>query len=577
MNLSPEAVTRVVHPTAAFVDLLEPVEGLIFAASGDVDHTLWEDSQLNPKNRIDSLDEVQNPKWRIDGSTGLGTQFYTIPLFFDKLYPIRVDTFIPEQSRHSQTLREILDLDAAFHYKNSSVAKLGISRHILRALEYWTSNYPNFEDKYNELPFGSRIVFENLATDIRDIRISVVPTHYLERQLMSQTSLQELWNLPKSCWPEKIDISQVELCQQLHDSVSLVRVSDPEGLRTMILKALTSSPKYLYHELKTLLTLPPHPNIISRPPQLVTKKCRFGSKTAIIGFTTEYHFAGTLRDIIPERAVHGTLRIMDQLKWASQLTSALIHIQEHGRFYSDLRLDNIVLSEHDDLIMVDFEQRGVWCEFAAPEVNYLDYVCMLASDSELPESVKGKYDCLLERYLPGYKRIQADEYHNSEHGYSIPWLCLAPVEHESAEVYMLGRVLWCIFEGQSSPEVAVWQSYQHEPKLSFPSYHRTPPDLKDLIDVCTKGRKAFANLTEGGVVRKGNRLVLRNGDGTETTEELQAEATRWWKRELEKAEKYLEEREERKRCGEMNDSFGRPKLKEVLHMLQGLRKDIATG
>jgi hypothetical protein len=72
-------------------------------------------------------------------------------------------------------------------------------------------------------------------------------------------------------------------------------------------------------------------------------------------------------------------------------------------------------------------------------------------------------------------------------------------------------------------------------------------------------------------------LVLRDGDGTETTEELQAEATRWWKRELEKAEKYLEEREERKRCGEMNDSFGRPKLKEVLHMLQGLQKDTATG
>src|SRR5271154_2801792 len=106
MDLTPDAIVRVVHPTAAFFDLLQPP--LTTNTTKPADSILWNDSQLNPKNRIDSLDEVRNPRWRIDGSTGLGTQFYTVPLFFAKLHPIRVDTFIPEQSQHPQILRQIL-------------------------------------------------------------------------------------------------------------------------------------------------------------------------------------------------------------------------------------------------------------------------------------------------------------------------------------------------------------------------------------------------------------------------------------------------------------------------------------
>jgi hypothetical protein len=235
MELTPSVISNVVHPTAAFVDLVNyksPPGPGPSRESEEKQLVLWSDSELNPKNRIDSLDEVLNPRWRIDGCSGLGTQFFTIPLYFnDNLVPMRVDTFIPEWGKCPVNLRNVLGLGTAFHVKDARAVRLGISRHILRTLEYWSSQNPNFEAVYRGLPFGSRIVFENLAVNVRDIRVQIVRTHYLERQLLSCATLQRLWNLSADNWPEIIDIRQVQLCRQLHDSVSVVRVPGPKAHR----------------------------------------------------------------------------------------------------------------------------------------------------------------------------------------------------------------------------------------------------------------------------------------------------------------------------------------------------------
>jgi hypothetical protein len=575
MELTPSVISRVVHPTAAFVES-SGCDSPIGSETEQKEHkpvpVPWSESGLNPKNRIDSLDEVLTPKWRIDGCTGMGTQFFTIPLFFTgNLVPMRIDTFIPEWEKCPPELRDVLELGTAFHVKDVRVAGLGISRHVLRTLEYWSSRNPDFEAIYLSLPFGSRILFENLAVDVRDIRVRIVPTHYLERQLLSCADLQRLWDNWGGPWPELVDIHNVQHCRQLSESISVVQVPGPQGSQTMVMKALTSYPKYLYHELKFLLTLPPHPNIISRPKHIVTKRCGFGGKIAVIGFTMIYHPPGTLRDILPFRRIHGTLSVADRLKWATQLTSALIHIRDQSRYYSDLRLDNILLSNTDDLVLVDFEQRGVWCGFASPELNYLDYVFMLATGSNSPEEVRKKYERLLDDHVPGYRAMLGSEYSNSEHGFSIPWSGLNKGELEAAEVFMLGRVLWCIFEGQSCPEVAIWQSYQLESDLQFPSYRDTPPEMRNLILGCTNrgGNKATSN--EGGVVRKGNELVLKEGNRTGGPEAVQAEATRWWRKELQQAETFLKMRLGARMNGNGNYSMHRPSLDHVLEILGGFQ------
>ncbi len=570
MELTPSAISRVVHPTAAFVDLSRYHNPIGSEIEPSQDEPVpWSESELNPKNRIDSLDEVVDPKWRIDGCTGMGTQFFTVPLFFKgNLVPMRIDTFIPELEKCPAKLRNVLELGTAFHLKDARVARLGISRHVLRTLEYWSSQQPDFEALYLSLPFGSRIFLENLAEDVRNIRLRILPTHYLELQLLSCAALQHHWNDWMGPWPEVIDIRNVRLCRQLHESVSVVEVPGARASQTVVMKALTSFPKYLFHELKLLLTMPPHPNIISRPRHIVTKKCAFGGKIAVIGFTTVYHPPGTLRDILPFRRVHGTLRVADQLKWATQLTSALIHIREQGRYYSDLRLDNILLSETDDLVLVDFEQRGVWCGFASPELNYLDYVFMLATGSSSNEATKEKYERLLEHHIPGYRALLRSDYRSSEHGFSVPWSGLTRTELEAAEVFMLGRVLWCIFEGQSCPEVAVWQSYQFETELEFPTFRDTPEQMRDLISRCTTSGNSPASYNKGGVVRKGNQLVLKEGHTAAGPRAVQAEATRWWKRELQQAELFLERRLEARMSGHGDVLVHRPSLSEVLETLE---------
>lgn len=569
MELSQQSIHDVIHPTAAYsVASPDP------APDGPDQNSAasWQDSLLNPKNRIDSLAPLPRPLWRIDGCTAFGSQFYAVPLFLEKISPIRVDVFIPEPAKLSKDLRGILDVDVAFHTTSGSrIAVLGITRHILRILQHWTSQLRDPTQIFHNVPFGSRIVLDNLPVNVAEARISVAPTHYLERQLLSVQSLESNWGNDIQL-PPTIDIGEVSYGTQLHDSVCLVQIQG----KTWIFKALTSYTKYLYHELKQLLSIQPHPNIITRPAHLVTKKCSFGSKVAVVGFTLEFHTYGSLRDLIPFLRIHDKVSLADETKWSLQLASALIHLRKTSTiFYPDLRLDNIVLSSSRNAVMVDFEQRGVWCEFAAPEVNALEYVRLLAVDDEIPMEVSEKYANILTEMLPGWEAMgEGEGYVWPSKGYNVPWECLTPTEQEACEVYMLGRVLWCIFEGNSAPQrAAVWLSYRWEPAVEFPGYTRTPEPIRGLIDRCTRGRQDGMSKL---IVREGNRLVLRGNENRvpSTAENVQKTARDWWSREVEESERWLKERMEGMKRGDWKENYyDRPTLKEVLADLEAFRDE----
>jgi serine/threonine protein kinase len=570
MDITPNVLDRVILPPAAFAEPYSPAQDS--SSCEDKATISWAASTLNPKNRIDSLAPLPKPKWRIDGCSGLGSVFHAVPIFLGNIIPLRVDISIPIPSRLESELQTVLETASLFHLHDSRVARLGISNHLVRALERWTCEIPDFRALYENLPFGSRLKFQNINKDIRKIKIEVVENYTLERQLLSLKSVRLLWNLPESAWPDTVDISQVHLLRQLSDSVSLVKLKRGDTCQTVACKALTNNPKYLYHELKLLLTIPPHPNIISRPLHLITKRCNFGGKVAIVGFTSTYHPRGTLRDIIPFQQIHGTVDRGPQLRWASQITSALIHIRESGFTYSDLRLDNILLSDHNDIVLVDFEQRGLWCSFAAPEVNYLDYIHTLARSDTVPPEMRLKYQELGAAHTitsqPKSKEIH--RYDNPECGYWEPWWCLSRREQEFAEVFALGRVLWCLFEGVSAPEMSVWVSYVHESPLSFPNYCRTPPELRELINSCTTMEKGFLDWGSGGVVRRGNQLVIREGDEKLGPEIIQEKASEWWRMVLKDAERFLRIKLQNRQMGK-DTIFGRPTLKEVLKTLGHLQ------
>lgn len=576
MELSQQSIHDVIHPTAAFCDESVWKQAAATAAIHDAREIPWEESLLNPKNRIDSLEPLKKPLWRIDGCTAFGTQFYAVPLFMESIPPFRIDVFIPEPATLSPELRNVLDMGVAFYTRDESrISQLGVTQHLLRLLQHWTSTLEDPRQIYQNIPFGSRIVFNNFPKDVSQAQVSIAPTYYLERQMLSVASFQKIWG-PEVDLPQTVDIHDVVYLSQLHDSVCLIDY----GGKTWIFKALTSYTKYLYHELRQLLIIQSHPNVMARPAHLITKKCTFGSKTAVLGFTLELHVHGSLRDLIPFLQVHDQVSLADKAKWSVQLASALVHLRETcGVFYPDLRLDNIVLTGSGDVVMVDFEQRGVWCEFAAPEVNAIEYVRLLAIDDEIPSGIRDKYAAILTSMLPGWEEMgQGEDYIWPCKGYNVPWACLTPKEQEACEVYMLGRVLWCIFESSSAPQrAAVWLSYRWEPLVEFPGYTRTPPAMRDLIDRCTRGRQA--GLTRL-IVRRRDKLVLREFENTgeSTAQDVQNVARDWWAREIADSEAWLQERAEGMKRGDWNENYyDRPTLREVYDELEKFRKDNTLG
>ncbi|OAA68490.1 Protein kinase-like domain protein [Niveomyces insectorum RCEF 264] len=667
MDLSFRAIHSVVHPTAAFSqpedDANRSIQGDECSGGDDDgddgnccdglgDGDTWNHSQLNPKNRIDSLEPLSRPLWRIDGSAGFGTQYYAHPLFLTNLPPMHIDVFIHEGASYPPTLRALLDLDKAFHIKDAArVRRLGVAQYILRILQRHTT-HPNgalhgdvVRDLYHRGPLGSRIVIENLSCHIHEASIVVSRNYPLEADLLSYRQLVQMWGLEerKDSLPPEVDIANVRLVRQLFDSICEVYIDEGGGdddddngddddddkghghhrrhhheRGPVVLKSLASSVKYMYHELRAVLKdIPPHEHVALKPLHIVTKQCLFGGKRGVVGFTMPYYPTGSLRDILPMLRIHGRLALADQLRWSIQVTRAMCHVWHQGHsFYPDLRLDNIVLTApapEGDAVMVDFEQRGVWCSFSAPEVDFLENLRILACDDpenelSVPEAVYEKYKQeLVECYMAakaadgrdghhGHHGIKGKngkqprnnnpswwstfgcleeetKYKNPKLGYNVPWICLTKGEREAAMVYMLGRLLWCIFEGVSAPHRgAVWQSYPREPEVEFPHYRRTPPAVQALITRCFGDAGARE---QSKFMRRASKLYMKadcdvkgesdhhgknagihgrtssssgGGGGAEyklVSEDLEAKARRFWRKRLEEGETWLRERNRR--------------------------------
>lgn len=171
--------------------------------------------------------------------------------------------------------------------------------------------------------------------------------------------------------------------------------------------------------------------------------------------------------------------------------------------------------------------------------------------------------------VPEFDVLEDSRYTNPPDGYNVPWIALSPIEQEAAEVYMLGRVLWCIFEGVSGPQkAAVWQSYPWESDLEFPDFRRTPAEMRNLINECTRGRRQ----TLGGstVVREGSRLVLKGVPlSQQSPKDVQDAARKFWQNELQIAEAFVEMRDQLKTQGKWVDNYyNRPTLRQVLAELK---------
>lgn len=553
--------------------LLEELGGPQAAFLPELDHKTdtsvilpyWEDSLLNPKNRIDTLDPQPGPKWRIDGFGLAGRQVFATPIFLGAdLYPLRVDIFLPDQTEIPEHLRHSLECSEAADTIGENTPKLAISRFLVRALQNWSDNQPTFKRMYNELPFGSKIVLERIAPSVREIKINIFAAFDLERQLLSTKSLQSLWDLPESSLPPTVNLAKVRLILQLNETISLVQVPHLHGTRFFAMKSQTVQPKYLYHELKLLLTIPPHPNIMPPPLYLLTKKCAFGGKNGICGFLLEYHSQGTLHDILVSSTFTTTYNFSDQLSWSKAIISSLIHLTEKaGIYYPDLKPDNILLvpssSSHLEPLLLDFEQRGNGTNWAAPPILNTQYLSELASSpsQHIPSYLRTHYASLLEKYTKRYiypadshhlKPENERKYTNPKHGYNIPWLALSTQQREAALVFNLGKLLWCMFEGIPYPNRGIWVKSEYYASIpyEFPTMRSENCEkVRHLIELCMRGWEWEPKRKNQGLTRRGAYILpqeLESHLETIREEQVRTSARSYWKEEISGIDEFFEMR-----------------------------------
>jgi len=566
MELSGHIFTDVLSPLAAFTDRPPSIgKGPGQSQEGVPavdDDPPWEASFLNPQSRINSLTPRYQPKWRVDGVDVDGRRFFATPTFGIGKPPLRIDVYLPPPEDCPGHLKDVLKPDALLYMSRSGVSALPITQHLLRALENWSSRLVGFESQYLNMPYGSQILVTSITTNLDEMssEIHLCPSYDVEQAMLSVESLQSMWGLPESAWPPLLEWDELQFQRQLHESITLVTVSGRTQIgKSFVFKSLTRDQRYMYNELKMLLTLPPHPNIISRPAYVVTKRGRFGGKKGVCGFLIEYFLFGSLKQHLYDVGAGALpqVTLKQRFEWSTEITSALIHVNSHpAGFYPDLKPDNVVLRPSGsspgqlDAVLLDLEQRGGWYSWSPPEVAYTEYLEVVFigledEHTEVCDEIQELLEASVPQWAPG---SQHDRYHNSDGGFSAPWLALlrrknqsGSLDLERAQAFMLGKLLWCIFEG--TPWVRCGIDHEllqdnggpnNEMRLQFPEFRKTPQELRRLIQRCTEGAPEWEKGRTTCVLElQSGRLVARDQRNAQDV------AREYWVAEVERAKDFL--------------------------------------
>jgi hypothetical protein len=172
-------------------------------------------------------------------------------------------------------------------------------------------------------------------------------------------------------------------------------------------------------------------------------------------------------------------------------------------------------------------------------------------------------------------------------GWYFPWLTSTLEERESAAIFMLGKALWCLFEGVGNADIILGRSHMYEAEQRFPEFRRTPKPLQDLIRDCTAGAREWIDgpikiyRREGKVYPLGKAGL--NGEPEASSEETKKAIKTFWQNEMTKAEAFFGARM-RYDSGGASESdlqllhyLRRPKFEAVLQSLKTFSESYNAG
>lgn len=584
MDLTSEIFTAILSPVAAFLPPSNPPPESISDNPPESPTTATTATtaitNLSSSNTIPSQPSplpLPTARWHLHGVDPTGRRFFATPHFALGKPPLRIDVYLPPIEDYPPALRAAVKPEEAIYRRGKlAVSDLAVGRHLLGVLERWEREMGEgvLEGLWWGMPFGSCISVDFGDGGEGRGEVVLVPGYGVEQGMLGVEALKGMWG-ERVAWEgvEVVEWERLGFVRQVHEVISLVVVDG----REVVFKSVLQEQRYMYNELKMLLSLKPHPNVVPRPLGVVTKKARFGNRRGVCGFLLEWYPLGSLSDRL-SREDHGdTTSFAQRVRWATQVTQAFVHVNSHGPagFYPDLKPDNIVLREGTetdmlDAVLIDLEQRGGWFAWSPPEVAYVEYLEVLVDESGMPEGdLKDEIMGQLREYYgdPGWSPgAVGQRYLNAEGGFSAPWLALLKEREaggeqkdllERAQVFMLGKLLWCIFEGQSLVRCGIdhellrdadsgIESTKRQSAKAFPEFNQTPQALRQLIRACTAGAPEWEqgqSRMPGVVLRAGKLYPALSEDefATMSREDTLDAARRFWHAEVERARTYIKE------------------------------------
>lgn len=105
----------------------------------------------------------------------------------------------------------------------------------------------------------------------------------------------------------------------------------------------------LYNEIRTLLSLKPHRNIIPPPEALIIPDFPYGH--IVVGCVYRYYPQGSLGQYLQTHFIQPISWI---LEWASDILAGISHLHSHGIHHGDIHIGNIIVGDDSILRLADF-------------------------------------------------------------------------------------------------------------------------------------------------------------------------------------------------------------------------------
>jgi hypothetical protein len=593
MDISVEAHKRYCRASSAYRDLdaLRNSTGIWDASShdhvdtcNDAESSVFTTSPIvnEVADGLNGSDGTSGHTWRIDGAEDFGQHLLVVPVFPNiSIQPLFIDVFVELGAASGRSGEHTaLDLAACAHTRHEGVSKTGLSRVVQKLLGRWSEKFSDVARLYNDLPFGTRLCIDQLRPPKAQNGVRILPSGYAHL-LQDLKGLASSIGLDVEHLPRTVSVSELSIVRRCGEAVSIVTEASSSA-DMAIFKACVTTPQQLYHELSILLRLQDS----SSAPQLlgIVTVDNDNIRGGVVGFLLRYYPGGNLSRLLPTERASGSGGVAEKSSWGLQLSIILRGLlYKHGHFYAELKTENIVVSDATSgprsLILIDYEQNGASNAWSPPEVIHAERIFSLLKgniDTRACESYARLLGVLLceDKTLPEwYRKLDRKAYR--------VWDAMSTKEADAAMVFMLGKVLYCMFESTSCVTSLLAQSFPVEPDIEFPEFCRTPLPWRELILRCTAGARERVRKNDAYIQRHGNIIVPGNRTGTSNSSCTRLdtiEATRkMWLAELQEMEAFVRAKE-RYAQGIATESdmsclhyLQRPCLSDVINCIEQIR------